>query len=417
RVRRQASKVRTPDFNKQVTMLASAEEAARAIAKDVFRNLGKLAGSITKGGRTQQDRAGSSTVFLPPGIQNPTGVTDFTRQPLNNVRALINRYATDNDAVNMPEPQARRFQFVNVLRQALTEYSQSPSPNQWDSTEALAQFTALLEGVILGKLQIRIFDLEKYGFKSSHERRLLGVLVDKNGEVYGGTDPETLFFPAPEAWQAGTGLLKHLSDENTMQRNTNVGRYARSLLKRFRDTLPADNRPLWLEALDAYLDVYSPPPNTDENALKSGWKQVGPVLLRFPNNRFEVRYLPVFEADFFRLAIAGLSEALVSRNDEILLRSNSTDIGAIYYPRQFALGLNVKIIGAGRIDLLPGARGAATKPDPQINYPQLRQTCESLIHEAAGTAEEIASNPFSSPDVIRLAFEQDGFLAEPFLRG
>ncbi|HKS28144.1 MAG TPA: tubulin-like doman-containing protein [Pyrinomonadaceae bacterium] len=422
---REASKAKVPNLDTNVAWPEAARKAAEQIANDLFGRLEGFASErITKGAATQKSKVGSSTVFLPSGVHNPSGgVNDIERKGFNRdaFDTLIQRYTGSPEAINMPDPQARRFQFGLILGEALDEYLRDPSRprNKWEENEPLAQFTALLEGVIFGSLHLRLFDLEEFGFRSGFERRILGVLIDSGGNVYGGTDPKTLFFPAPEAWDAVRGLLRRLAAANVTQRDRDEGRLARALLKRFRDTFSPQNRPLWLKMIDEYLHQYGAPDLVDESRLRAGWKQVGPIQLLMPDDRTDVRYLPVYEPEFASGATMALSGDFAPRDGEIHLRVNNSDAGRIAYPQIRRAGVSLREMGAGAISVLAGARQQVVTPGPQINYEQLRQHCNALLGDNAVRASsvEVQSDPFKYPDAVRLPFQQDGLLADYFIQG
>jgi hypothetical protein len=417
RAHRAAKRIGLPPIKRMAGVLDCAGALSEAICDRVFELLGHEAGSIARGGPRQALRRGQSTVFLPSGVHNPQGCHDIERRPLTNLEALIQQLAGATEVVNMPDPQARRYQFAITLKEALDNYCPSPSKATWDATDALAQFTALVEGVIFGKLKLELYDLQDYGFRSPYERRLLGVLVDNNGNVYGGTDPDTLFFPAPEAWRGNAGALRVLSNNNVVNRNTEAGIFARALLKNFRETFGKDDRPLWLKAIDEYLRIYEPPAGIDEVRLRAGWKQVGPTQLRLPDGSVDARYIPVYQSNFFSLATSALGGEFVPRDDEIYLRVGNSEVGKISYPRTVALGLTQKLMGAGNISILTGTHGQAGARVAQINYEGLRQSCESLIGEVSPQLPNVIDHPFNYPDVVRVPCQHDGFLAEYFLQG
>jgi|GEM_PF-3004677 len=423
RALREASRATTPNLDAKVAWDEAARKAAELIAGDVFNRLRGLAeSSITAGGGPPRGKVGSSTVFLPAGVHNPSGdVKDVERKPLDNLDKLIQRYTSSVEAINMPDPQARRFQFGLTLNEALQEYLRDPARprHKWEEIEPLAQFTALLEGVIFNRLYLQFFDLEEFGFRSSPERRVLGVLTDGPGEVYGGTDPETLFFPAPGVWDEARGPLRRLAAANVTHRDTAAGRYARALLKRFRDTFPPQDRPLWLKLVDEYLHQHQPPSGLDEAQLRAGWKQVGPIQLHMPKGRPETRYLPVYEPGFAGGATLALSGEFAPRDGEIQLRVNNTVAGRIIYPFIARPGLSLRMMGAGTISLMPAAPQAAAGGGAQINYAQLREHCDALLGDgtAPADAESVKADPFRYPDVIRLPFQQDGRLADYFING
>jgi hypothetical protein len=419
RARRAAKRVGKPNIDRVVDTQDSAIAAASTIGTRVKQELSPLSMSIARRGEQQAPIQGSSTVFLPPGVHNPAGPPSIERRPLTNLTALIQQYQGIGEAVNMPDPQARRYQFAKQLDDALDRYSHHATPNKasWDADDALAQFTALLEGVIFGKLQISLYDLSEYGFISSYERRTLGVLIDRNGNVSGGTDPETLFFPAPESWRAQGGSLRQLSDENGVYRDANAGRLARVLMRNFRDSFgTGPERPIWLRAIDEYLRVYTPPTQVDEIALKAGWKQVGPTYLRMPNRSISEKYLPVYDSNFADLAASALGSSYFLHDSSIRLETNSQEIGSINYPQDIRAGLTQKLMGAGCIHLT-GAANQLLGTFSKVNYSELYQKCQSLINGVNPSLDSILADPFNYPDIVRLPFQQDGFVAEYLLQG
>jgi hypothetical protein len=416
-----AKSAETPNLNSKLSWDNAAKAAAEKISEDVFANLGRLATeSITTGGAPRQAKEGSSTVFLPGGVEDAEGgIQTIARKPLGNLDGLIQKYAGVVEAINMPTPEARRFQFEITLEQALADYlrDQSRPKAKYDSSEPLAQFTALLEGVILGTLQIKLFDLESYGFKTSPERRILGVLMDKYGEIYGGTAPETLVFPAPGSWDSKTGALRRLSHDNVTKRDEQAGQFARQLLQKFRASFLDGNRSLWMRAIDEYLHVYPPPDtNVNEQTLNSGWKQAGPIQLRMPDKSIDARYLPVFEADFASRATNALSGEFTYRDNEIHLKTGNSEVGRIFYPETVSRGLTLRLMGAGSINILPSA---AASVSTKVNYDKLQDRCQALIGDTMARVNRtnVADNPFKYPDVIRLPFERDGIIAEHYLTG
>jgi len=418
RARTAAKDIGPPNINRDVVIADAAAAAAETLSHNLFEKLGQQANSISKGGSRQIQRTGNSTVFLPAGVRVPSGPPNIACLKLTNLQALIDKLEGDREAVNMPDPQARRFQFSITLERALQSYAQNRVTTNWGTIDALAQFTALLEGVIFGALRIRSYDLAEFGFQSTPERRVLGVLVDDRGDVYGGTEPETLFFPAPEAWRGPHGVLRKLADTNTGTRNTTAGLMARALLKKFFEKFTSHNRPLWLRALDEYLQLYQPQGQASENDLRAGWKQIGPVQLRLNDGTFAPRYLPVYESEFLKKATYALGGSYVPRDDEIYLeeqnRQPSRQLGKIDYPSAVH-DLTERLLGAGHVVVLSANDGAQQTTAPKINYDELQQHCQTLVVEMRPDVTAVAVNPFLYPDVIRLAFEQDGFLAEYFL--
>ncbi len=217
-----ASTAETPNLNAKLAWDNAARAAAEAISQSVFQKLAALASdNITTGGAPQDQKVGSSTVFLPPGVQDPSGgVNTIARKPLTNFKGLIQKYAGATEAINMPSPEARRFQFEITLEQGLNEYLRDHNrpKARFDANEPLSQFTALLEGVIFGVLQIKLFDLASFGFQSSYERRILGVLVDREGKVYGGTDPVTLDQARCAGWSECTEAAAEIQSALSAER-------------------------------------------------------------------------------------------------------------------------------------------------------------------------------------------------------
>jgi hypothetical protein len=414
RARRAIKSVRPPNINTEVSIQESPVLAAKALCNDVFQRLGEVAGSIARGGTRQVRRSGGSVVFLPPGVHNPVGgVADIARSPLTNFDALLRQLQGAYEAVNMPEPQARRLQFKVALENAFETYRRNPSKSLWDSSDQLAQFTILLEGVIFGVLRLKLFDLQSFSIQSSVERRVLGVLVDGDGTVYGGTDPDTMFFPAPGAWRLLEGALQVLSKENENRRNTDSGNKSRILLQRFCASLTFVNKPLWLLVLEEYLRLYAPQAGPGVDDCQLGWKQVGPIQLRSVGNDVAPMFLPLHEDNFYRKASVALSGDFVPRDSQIVLKVGADEIGEISYPQTVRFGLSHILLGAGCLNVWssPGSLPVG------INYVGIRNQCQTIVNQTGCLAKNPADHPFNFPDIIRIPFQIDGFIAKYFLEG
>lgn len=419
RAKKVAKTISKPNIDRVVDTRDSAVAASKDISNQIINKFVDLSRSISKRGEQQTTIQGSSTVFLPAGIHNPAGSDNIDRKPLTNFHALIQRYQGADEGVNMPDPQARRYQFVNLLEQALSRYIQRQTPNKemWNADATLSQFMALLEGVIFGKLHIKLFDLSEFGFVSAPDRRVLGVLIDDAGNVHGGTDPDTLFFPSPDVWQDQNALLKRLSDENGPHREREEGILARSLIKKFRDSFDISvHKPLWYRALDEYLRLFTPPNLVDEFKLKEGWKQCGPITLRMPTKSVEEKYIPVYENKFTSLATSALSGNFAHQDNFIRLEVHNQEMGAIYYPQSVRAGLSQKQMGAGLINLSSSA-GNSINAFEKIRYSELHQQCQGLIYSVNPSFHDIQIHPYNYPDAVRLPFLQDGFVAEYLLHG
>lgn len=361
------------------------------------------------------------SILLPARVAPETGEQGFTVNPLSveQLRGLMNYFGQMASSA-MPDPQARRYECRQALKAALGDLHR----RNWEDLAALVEFEALLEGFCFDILRLRIYDLREMGFLTMASERYLGVLVDRGGEVLGATDPEGMLFRAAD-----------LKGENWSQLLADAGRarwqpqgvLARALLSKFRDSFGDLWNPdaiLWMRAVDAYMDRHRPGQAPAELTLRSGWKQVGPVLLRDnydEGRKFSPYYLPVYQEDYLQKARVALAATYVQelQRERMVLKVDGQECGFIWAPRAAGVaGQDPRMLGEGNLEILPNApmRGQA-----QLNYDALRRYVQPLLGnirlQDPGVIDKVTrEKPFSYPDIVRIPLLLEGAAAVGNLR-
>lgn len=360
--------------------------------------------------------------FLPGNVVQPKdggGHGLFVKRlELSELRGLSEVVGGGDLRSRTPDPQARRFEYKTFLQRELTKHEQGEPLH---ATPNLAQFMALVEGIVYGHLTFKTYDLHEFNFDVPAPLRYLTVLSNKLGRVLGGTDPEVLVFSA-----ANTVDFTDLELANNEVREGD-GVHARELLRGFKENLQTRGlwRPdhiVWMRLLDRLF--FNDPPMSPVNldTLKNGWRQVGPVTLRINVNagsdQYRSLYLPVYEDGYRDRALRALSGVVTPAAGRLQLMVDSQVVGKILMPQPGAAGIQSPILrGAGnlvlqdRIDTVP----------IQINYDQLRphlQTLMTPLRTVPNPVQQVAQDsPFEYPDAIRVPVQYDGFIALDGLRG
>ena len=354
-------------------------------------------------------------VFLPGNVVQPSAGEESPIKQLSYVqlRALRNSIGGGDINARTPDPQARRFEFKNFLQEGLERFDQQIPLND---IVHLSEFFALVEGLIFGHLRLRIFDLRVFKFTVPNHLRYMGVLLNKRGQILGGTDPDTLFFSASNASQAA---FVELQTANNQTRNTNVGVNARKLLRLFKQKLKTVWQPdhiLWMNLLDRLFVLGEQLAQIDGEGLSEGWKQIGPVTLRVSVAAEEVNfrslYLPVYEENYRSRALSALSGEVLPVAGGLQLIVDSLPAGRISLPSAEGVGIQELLsLGAGTIE----AQDVPQKPI-KINYAKIRSHIQGIFNESIAETPHVVNDivnvsPFEYPDVIRLSAQHDGFLA------
>ncbi len=354
-------------------------------------------------------------VFLPGNVVQPSAGEETPIKQLSYVqlRALRNSIGGGEINARTPDPQARRFEFKNFLEDGLERFDQQVPLND---IVHLSQFFALVEGLIFGHLRLRIFDLRVFKFTIPNHLRYMGVLLNHQGEILGGTDPDTLFFGASNASQ--TAFIE-LQTANTRTRNTNLGVNARRLLRLFKQKLHAVWQPdqiLWMKLLDRLFVLGEQLAPVDFVGLLEGWKQIGPVTLRVSRATEEANfrsvYLPVYEENYRSRALSALSGDVLQADGSLQLIVDSLPAGRILLPNPERVGNQELLsLGAGTIETQDIAQTAI-----KVSYAKIRSHIQGIVNESIGETPHVVNDivnisPFEYPDVIRLTAQHDGFVA------
>src|SRR5690348_8168532 len=271
--------------------------------------------------------------FLPGDVVQPQAAGGqglfVKRLELLELSALSDVVGGGDIVARTPDPQARRFEYKKFLQRDLAKHDHGESLH---STQSLAQFMALVEGLIYGQLTFKTYDLHEFNFAVPAPLRYLTVLSNKLGRVLGGTDPEVLVFSAANAVD-----FADLEVANNEVRDKD-GVQARELLRGFKENLQTrglwhPDHILWMKLLDR-LFFYDPPiAPVNLDTLRNGWRQVGPVTLRVNINagsaQYSSLYLPVYENGYRDRALRALSGVVAPATGSLQLMVNNQDAGKI----------------------------------------------------------------------------------------
>jgi hypothetical protein len=354
-------------------------------------------------------------VFLPGNVVQPgAGEANPIKQlSYLQLRALRDSIGGGNINARTPDPQARRIEFKNFLEEGLERFDQQIPLND---IIHLSQFFALIEGLIFGHLRLKLFDLRVFKFAVPDHLRYMGVLLNHQGQILAGTDPDTLFFSASNASQQ---TFVELQSANTRTRSTNAGVNARRLLRLFKQKLRSLWQPdhiLWMKLLDRLFALGDQLTPIEKADLIDGWKQIGPVNLRVSVAVEEVNfrsfYLPVYEEHYRARALSALSGDVVQVDGGLQLIVDSLPAGRILLPKPERVGNQELLsLGAGTIETQD------IVPIPvSVNYAKLESHIQGIVNESVGETPHVVNDivnnaPFEYPDVIRLPAQYDGFIA------
>lgn len=358
-------------------------------------------------------------VFLPGNVVTPAPAPGQLVKSLS-YQQLVGLRDEVAESLNSrtPDPQARRYEFKHRLLVGLERLRKHQNIND---IEELVQFKAMVEGVLYGHLRLKIFDLRDCNFSVPEHWRYLGTLIDNRGDVFGGTDPEMLFFGA-----ADQPSFDNLNRLNSGTRPTAAGTRARALLAEFKNSLAniwAPDQILWMELLDR-LFFGNVNVGGSYSDLAQDWKQVGPIHLRLStgNNspNYGYLYFPVFEAGYRQRAIIALSGTVTKTDDELHLGIDSYPAAKVLNPLPGAAANQDPVwLGAGSIELI-------TPPPPapasvEINYEELAPYIHNLLNVLNSQPQaahfDPIKTPFRFPDLVRIPAQHDGFVFSQWVNG
>ncbi|MBM3236831.1 hypothetical protein FJZ31_11120 [Candidatus Poribacteria bacterium] len=352
-----------------------------------------------------------AVVFLPGMVVQPGGGegSPVKRLTYEQLKALPNVIGGGDIIARTPDPQARRYEFKHLLLEG--------------KISSLLQFRALVEGLIYGHARLKLYDLRVFNMAVPDHLRYLGVLLNQQGRVLGGTDPDILLFSAADVV---VGDINALEGENTATRDTDVGIRARELLRGFKEKLSSQGlwqpgQILWMELLDRLFFADSHITEVNLENLRIGWKQVGPITLRTSvaadRENYKSFYFPVYEEDYRRKSLIALSGDVTPIDNALRLTVSGHPAGEILMPSPIG-DQDILSLGAGNIE----PQEVPEEVRIHINYEQLRHHIQNIVNpllqRSARASYHIArESPFSYPDVIRIPVQYDGFIAIEGFKG
>jgi len=234
---------------------------------------------------------------------------------------IINR-VFDRD---QPPPERWLPEWANVNELREVKAFAYPTPFAWaKEMEAILRhnlydhilfklYKKLILGLTLGHLRLEIIDLKRGGvfakvLAQADERfRYFGLLRGDpqnqilRNKVFGGTSPDSLFWPSPrrseEEW---TELEQVINQDGQLLRNgVRLLAYFRSLLDGAWEGLP------WVGGLNQVIGDTNP--NEGQTIFHCHTRFVGPISVSFPNWGLRPLYFPVYERGFASEFLRGLT--------------------------------------------------------------------------------------------------------------
>ena len=279
----------------------------------------------------------------------------------------------------------------------------------------------LVLGLALGHLQLDVVDLNGLGFgkvlADADERyRYFGILRGKgqqgrseiSGKVFGGTSPETLFWPSPRRtgseWQALREAISHSTQDNAYY----VLADFRSLLQNERLWNP--DQVAWMKGMAQILGTRAPREGQKYFHIHS--RTVGPILASLPNGETKSIYFPVYEEKFAANFLRGLAFRRLQREtDRVVVHDTIKKCFEILLPITAADG-DLLQAGAGTVRVLsePAERNSATQIQLQGTEDKsgLFELLQDVKKKIGGDLQHIKSQPFFYPDAFRIPVSRLG---------
>ena len=333
-------------------------------------------------------------------------------------------------------------QFDDVAEVSQAEAFAFPTPFAWAEmmTAVIEQnrfqhilfklYQDLVLGLTLGFLRVEITDLQSHGFgrvlaQTDDDYRYFGLLRGRGtdeareleGKVYGGTSPETLFWPAPrrnqEDWEAlHTAITRHPQYNQAYQ-----------LLADFRALLQDQGlwnaeTVAWCRGLQEIIGARAPHPEQKTFNLHS--RTVGPIYAKSVGHTCKPLYFPVYQEEFALDFLRGLTGTF---------RANAERAGVVSVFDQYGnrcfdianptLQPNSDLIraGVGTVEMLrPPTRDTANAV-PRLKdqetaglFSHLQNLIDTLGRRSAEglNIANVKQQPYFYPDVVRVPVSRLG---------
>ena len=306
-----------------------------------------------------------------------------------------------------------------------------PTPFAWaEMTAAVIQqgnfdhvlfrhYEDLVLGLALGHLKLDVVDLKGLSLGTvladADERfRYFGLLrgrgsdghSDLDGKVFGGTSPETLFWPSPRRSDADWLALREaisLSNQDD----------AYHLLLDFRILLQGEklwnpDQVVWMKALTQILGGRKGRDGSGHYQIHS--RSVGPIVACLPDGELKRVYFPVYEKDFAANFLRGLTGTLHRETDRVGVFDRYGRCFDILLPIASPDGDLMKA-GAATVNVLKEPARDQTAAQIQLQKEDrsgLFDHLQDARRKLEGDLQQIKRQPFFYPDAFRVPVSRLG---------
>jgi hypothetical protein len=339
-----------------------------------------------------------------------------------------------NERENPPEWKPDLQKLENVTDPNAMDAFAFPTPFAWAEMMSIfirqhktqhhlfKLYRHLVLGLVLGHLELDIIDLAPYDFgkvlvETDRRYHYFGLLRGRSsnaaiqGKVFGGTSPETLFWPSP---RRSSGEWAELAREINGSPNFNSGF---QVLADFRAVL--QDAGLWNPdaakhpshyAIEQIINQGGGQPSDGYKYYHQHSRTVGPILSRAGDGSFKRLYFPVYEEGFAVKFLESLTGDFEREDDRIDIYDNNR-------LKQY------EILMPAHGDLVLGGGGTFRIERRDGNFPVFQSThlrlqddrgegiftlMQPLYQALNCNVTEIRQFPFFYPDLVRLGVERLG---------
>lgn len=278
----------------------------------------------------------------------------------------------------------------------------------------------LILGLVLGHLKLDIVDLKGLSVGTELEEaddryRYFGLLrgrgseghSDLDGKVFGGTSPETLFWPSPRRTEVDWLALRQAISSSNQDDAYHLLLDFRSLLQG--EKLWNPDQVVWIKGLAQILGARSRRDGSAHYQIDS--RGVGPIVACLPDGELKRVYFPVYEKNFAAKFLRGLTGTLHRETDRVGVYDRYGRCFDILLPITAADGDLLKA-GAGTVNILKEPSRDQTAAQIQLHGKEDRSGLFDLLQDVRkqleGDLQQIKRRPFYYPDAFRIPVSRLG---------